>query len=206
MDAQPAPTSVTEYYSRAWTIVREDLVSWVLFYAVFTGVALVTCGLGSILMPNALREVRDALAADRPPAIGALFDMQHLTDDLINYVIWMGAITVGSAAGGIGGSIAAVLLQFQMPLAADDAYAPMDNAKLSFKHVAKHPSDHVIFMLLSGALGMLAVSLCLLPLPFLAPIINVAHWLWYVDSRAELDELAREAGIKPTRQLPGPTL
>lgn len=205
MEASPAPVSVPDYYKRAWEIVRQDLGAWIVFYGVFVGIALVTCGLGSILMPNALREVRDGVAEDRPPQVGRLFDMANITNDFINYAVWMGAITIGSAAGGIGGTIAAVILQFQMPLAADDRYAPLDNAKLSFKHVGQHAADHVIFMLISGALGMFAVFLCLLPLPLVAPVINVAHWLWYQDARDEIDDLARKAGIRATDQLPGPT-
>lgn len=185
-----------DIYKRAWEEVQPHLLGWIVFYTVFTAITFATCGLGGLLMPNVMRELRDTRLEGRGPSIGRLFDMQRAANDLVNYLIWYGAIIVGSAAGGIGGTIAAVALQFQMALAADDRYAPMDNAKLSMKHVGAHLGDHVIFMVISSAMAMFAVMLCLLPLPLVGPIMGMATWLWYEQSREELERMAAEGGIK----------
>lgn len=191
---------VADYFKRGWAEVQEHLVGWIVLYAVFVAVALGTCGLGGILMPNVLREIRAVHEERRPPALGALFRMDRASDDIVNYLVYFGAMTLGGAAGGIGGSVAAVLLQFQMPLAAEDRYAPLDNARISLKHVVEHLGDHVLFMLISTALGMLAVFTCLLALPIVGPVLGYAHWLWYLDCRDELDRIAEQAGVKA---LPG---
>lgn len=188
--------SPVDYYKNAWAEVQPNLVGWIVFYTVFIGISMLTCGLGGLLMPNAVRELRDTRLEGRGPELGRLFDMRRAANDLINYLVWFGAITVGSAIGGIGGSIAAVALQFQMPLAADDRYSPLDNARLSLKHVGSHVGDHIVFMLIATLISTVAVFMCLLPLPIIAPVIGMAQWLWYEDARAELEQFASEGGIK----------
>lgn len=188
-----------DYYKKAWEQVQAHLIAWVVLYTVFLVLSIGTCGLAGLLTPNLMREVRDSLRQGRGPSIGALFDMRHLSEDLVNYLIWFGAISLGGMAGGIGGTVAAVALQFQMPLAADGRYAPMDNAKLSLKHVGVHMGAHIVFFGIAMLISMVAVMLCLLPLPLIAPVMNVAQWLWFEDSRAELDGMASQAGIKLLR-------
>jgi hypothetical protein len=183
-------------YKAAWQEIQPHLFSWVIFYLVFMTVSLGTCGLGGILMPNVMRELRDTRREGRGPSIGRLFEMRHIANDLINYLVWYGAIMVGSAAGGIGGTVAAVALQFQMALAADDRYAPLDNARISMKHVGAHLGDHVVFMVISTAMVMAALMLCMLPLPLIGPIMGMATWLWYEQSQQELQQMATEAGLK----------
>lgn len=188
--------NVLDYFKRGWAEVQENLVGWIVLYTVFVAIALATCGLGGLLMPNVMREIRDVHEQRRPPELGALFRMDRISNDIINYLVYFGAMTLGGAAGGIGGTIAAVALQFQMPLAAEDRYQPLDNAKLSVKHVMEHLGDHVVFMLASTALGMLAALTCLLALPLVGPVIGMAHWLWYLDNREELDRIASQSGIR----------
>ena len=187
---------VIDIYKRAWTEVQKNLVGWVVIYTVFLLVVLGTCGLGAILMPNLTREIRDCLREDRGPSMGALFDTRRISNDLINYLIYFGGMTLGGAVGGIGGTIAAVFLQFQMPLAAQDRYAPLDNARLSAKHVMAHAADHIVFFLMASAMGFIAVFTCLLAMPLIGPLIGVAHWLWFEEARFELDALALELGIR----------
>ena len=192
-----------DYYKKAWVIVRADLLSWALFYTLFIGLSLLTCGLAGLLAPNVSRELRDAHREQRGPEPGALFRMDRLANDLINAVIWLGALSAGGAMGGVGSAVAAVGLQFQMPLAADDRYSPIDNSRLCLKHVGAHLGDHVVFFLIASGLGMVSVFLCLLPLPIIAPVLGMATWLWYEDSREEIDRMAAEGGI---RLLEGPTV
>jgi hypothetical protein len=185
-----------EYYRRGWAEVSKNLVGWVVLYIAFMAVTMLTCGLGGILYPNLVREARAVVRDGSSPQIGRLFDTSRLANDLINYLIYYGGMMAGSAAGGVGGIIAAVLLQFQMPMAAEDRYAPIDNAKLSLQHVTEHPADHLVFILVSYALTLPALMLCMLPLPIIGPVVLVAHWLWYEDVRGELDEYAQSKEIK----------
>lgn len=194
-------TDIIDYYRRGWAEVQKNLVGWAIFYTAFMAVTIFTCGLGGILYPNVVRETRTVYRDGGGPQLSSLFSTEHLTNDLVNYLIYYGGMMAGSAAGGIGGVIAAVILQFQMPMAAEDRYAPLDNAKLSLQHVSDHPADHLIFILVTYALTLPAMMLCMLPLPIVGPVVLMAHWLWYEDVRSELDTIAAGKGI---RLLSGP--
>lgn len=186
-----------DLFRRAWAELRPHLLGWFLFYTAFTLLALGTCGLAGLLLPNSLRELRDARREARGPRISRLFDLSHLQNDLLNYLVFYGAVLVGGAAAGFGSSLAALALQQQMPLAAEDRYAPLDNARLSFKHVLAHPAQHLGYLLISTALVLGSMALCFLPLPLVAPVIGMAHWMLYEEAAGELDEMARQAGIRP---------
>lgn len=188
--------TITDHYSRAWVELQKNPMAWVVFYAVFSGVAVMTCGLGFLLMPNVLREVRDSLAGDRAPELGAMFRTDRLGNDVFNMGILWVAISAGSLIAGIGGTVAAFALQMLSPLAADDRYAPLDNAKISLQHVLAHAGDHFVFFLIAGALVSASSMLCLLPLLVAMPLIGVAHWLWYQQVRGELDDIAAKEGIR----------
>ncbi|MDG1478233.1 MAG: hypothetical protein P8R54_01515 [Myxococcota bacterium] len=194
-------TNIVDYYQRGWVEVQKNLFGWMIFYTAFMAVTIFTCGLGGILYPNIVREVRTSYRDGSGPQLSSLFNTEHLANDLINYLIYYGGILLGGAVGGIGGPIASLILQFQMPLAADDRYAPMDNAKLSLQHVSDHPGDHIVFLLMTYVLTIPTILFCLLPLPIVGPVLLMAHWLWYEDIRSELDTIASDKEIK---QLSGP--
>ncbi len=187
--------NATDYYSKAWGELSKNLVSWVIFYLVFMVVAGFTCGLGIVLMPNVMREVRDCVATGRGPEIGALFKFDRISNDAVNAILFYAAIFVGSWVI-IGSLVAAVLLQLLFPLAADDRYAPMDNAKLSVKHVLAHLGDHIVFFLIGAAIVTISSLLCYVPVLVAAPLVGIAQWLWYQDLRAELDQIASAEGVR----------
>lgn len=190
-----------DYYQRGFNEVSKNFVGWILFYLVFGAVAVFTCGLGGVFSANVLREVRDALSAGRAPDINAIFRTDNINSDIVNYLIFMGAVMLGGMVGGIGGTIAAVILQMQMPLAAENRYQPLDNAKLSFRHVTAHVADHIVFFLVGGVLMAIAAMMCFLPMILVLPVSQAALWLWYQDSRDEIDGFANGEGI---RQIEGP--
>ena len=192
---------IIDYYRRGWTEVEKNLVGWVVFYTAFMAVTIFTCGLGGILYPNVIRAVRTAYQSGSGPQLSSLFSTEHLVNDLINYLIYYGGMMLGSAVGGVGGLIAAILMQFQMPLAAEDRYAPLDNSKISLQHASEHPADHLVFLLMTYVLTIPAILLCLLPLPIVGPVVLMAHWLWFEDVRSELDTIAIDKRI---RLLSGP--
>ena len=146
------------YYQRGWAEVQRNLGGWILFYGVFFVASMLTCGTAGVLAPNALREIRDVHREGRAPELGRLFQMDRLEHDLVNFLIYYAAVFVGSAVGGLGAWVAMALLQFLMPLTADDRHDPIDNAKLSLQHVTQHLSDHIIFSLLGVALALASAA------------------------------------------------
>ena len=188
------------YYKRSWALVSKNLVGWVLMYTVLFVVSLMTCGLGSVLSPNAYREMKRCVDEDAAPELGGLFNLDNIATDAVNALIYVGAVMLGGMVGGVGGTIAGVVLSFMMPLAAENAHDPMTNAKLSLKHVGKHPETHIILVLIGSAISMPAIFLCLLPLPLVMPVIAMAGYLYYRDSRPEIDAIAGQLG-----RVTGPT-
>lgn len=188
--------NVLDYYQKGFNEVSKNLVPWVLFYFVFGIAVTFSCGLAGVFSASALREVRDALAGGRGPEIGNIFRTDQINNDAVNWLIFLGAVMLGSLVGGIGGTIAGVLLQMHMPLAAENRFLPMDNAKLSVRHVSAHAVDHIVFFIASGVLIAVASMLCFVPVLVAVPVAQAAMWLWYMDSREEINGFAQTDGIK----------
>ena len=184
---------MVEIYKDAWGVVKKDYLAWVVLYGLFLLVATVTFGFGGVLMPNVLRESRDAIAEGRGPKAGALFDFSRIANDVFSYGVYYLAITVTSFIGMT--FIAQIGLGWQMLLAAEDRYAPLDNAKLSFKHAMSHLGDHVLFMLLGSALVLPTACLCFLPLPLVMPIFGAAQVIWFNRERENFESMADASGI-----------
>jgi hypothetical protein len=184
---------MVDIYKEAWAVVKKDYVAWLLLYGVFFLVVTFTMGIGGVLFPNVLRESRDAIRESRAPGIGPLFDFTHIANDLFNYGVYYVALALASFVGLT--FIPQIALSWQMMLAAEDRYSPVDNAKLSLKHVTAHLGDHVIFMLIASAIVLPTLCLCLLPLPFVLPIIGAATVVWYEREKDNFDAMAEEAGI-----------
>ena len=182
-------------YRRAWDALKPNLMGWVVFYGVFFFVSLVTGGLGIVLMPNAHRELRDARAEARGPDISRLFRFDRIGNDVVNGVIFIGATWLGGMAAGIGASIAAVLLEMLMPLAAEDRYSPVDNAKLSVHYVLKNLGEAGTVFLIASALAFLGVFTFCLAFPVILPLIGMATQIYYEDKKAEMDEMAKGMGL-----------
>lgn len=203
MPDQPKRPDLMTHYRDAFGAVRRDPVPWVLVSTVWFAVTLLTCGMASLLFPAFTREVGAALAEGRGPRLGPAFDTSNAGQDLVNGAIWLGAMSIGSTVGGVGGVIASAVLQLLPSLAADDRYEPMDNARLAVKHALKHPTEHLVFLVVSWAGGFAAISTFFFLFPIVIPIITIAHWRWYESVRHELDELAVQAGIPRRPALEG---
>lgn len=203
MSEEPKRRDLVTYYKDAFDALRRDPVPWVLVSTVWLAVTLLTCGMASLLFPAFTREVGAALAERRGPRIGPAFDTSNASQDLINGGIWLGALSIGSAIGGVGGVIASAVLQLLPSLAADDRYEPMDNARLAVKHAMKHPTEHLVFLVVSWAGGFVAISTFFFLFPIVIPLISIAHWRWYETVRDEIDEMAQQAGIQRRPALEG---
>ncbi len=186
---------VVALYKRAWAQVSDDLGSWVVLYLVFFLLNLFTGGLAVVLMPNLHRELRDAKAQGRGPEVGKLFDFTHISTDAVAGLVYLAAMYVGSIAAGIGTTVAALALAFIMPLAADNRFEPLDNAKLSAQHAFGNLPAHGVFLVATFALAMLGLLTCGFGFILIGPLIGMATQMFYEDSREELDELARGMGL-----------
>jgi uncharacterized membrane protein len=99
--------------------------------------------------------------------------------------------------------LATAVLQLLPGLAADDRYDPMDNAKLAVKHAMNHPTEHLVFLVVSWAGGFVAISTFFFLFPLVIPAISIAQWRWYAAVRGELDALAEQAGMRRRPALEG---
>lgn len=195
---------VMSLYKRAWSEVNRELGSHVVLSFAFLGVNLVTGGLGALLLPNYLRELRAAEAGQRLPDVSKLFDFSKANSDIVNAGIYLFALFLGGWLAGIGATIAAVLLGVMMPMAAVDRYEPVDNAKLSSQHALSHIGTHATFFMVAAALVFGSLLLCGLPLIVVLPTLSVAQNYFYDELSGEIDALAADLGIQPKPALPDP--
>lgn len=184
---------MVEIYKNAWDIVKKDYLAWLILTGVFMLVTGMTMGLGGVLWPNVMRETRDAVREGRAPTLNTLFNLDRIVNDAINFGVYYVAVMATSMVGLT--FIATMGLFWQTLLAAEDHYAPIDNAKLSLKHVAGNLVDHLGFQAIVFVVVMATACLCFLPLPFLLPIFGVAQWLWYEREIEHFDAMAEQSGI-----------
>lgn len=195
--------TAVDYYQRGFNEVSKNIVGWAAFFFVFMLVVGFSMGLGGVFSANVMREVRRSLDEGRAPDVNAIFRMDNINNDVVNWFIFVGAVMLGGLVGGLGGTVAAVVLQMHMPLAAKNRYQPMDNAKLSWRHVSTHVADHIVFFLVGVALTAVAAMFCFLPLLLVAPVSQAALMLWFKDSEGEIDGFAAGDGLKPIASIEG---
>lgn len=182
-------------YQRALELYKQDFLAWTVLYGAYTAIAICTLGLGIVLGPNVFRATRDAIEEDRPPAFGALFRTDRLVDDAIVVVAFFGASFAASWLIGPLSTAVSILLGLAPPIVADDRYGGVDALKLSFAKVLDDPVASVVHGMAGLVLTLPAVC-CLFPLPFVLPIAGIATWLFYLERRDSIDQLAAGQGIR----------
>ncbi len=181
-----------EHYSAAWNEVKENLGGWAIFSVVF--IVLCSFAIGVLLVPNALRATRDALANNTAPEIGALFNFDNIAEDAIGMVIFLIAMVVGSLVV-VGGMIASVLLIWVAPLLAEKRVAGAESWKASLAHAKGNFVEILIFGLIGGALTFVGLITCGLGLLVTVPVIMVATWKYYESNRAQILQSAQADGV-----------
>lgn len=184
-----------EHFSSGWNVVKENLVGWVIFSVVFMLVVSFTFGLGVVLVPNAMRCVRDAIDSSSAPEIGGLFNFDNITDDAIGMIISMVANMVGSMLAGIGAIITGVLFFWIAPLLADKRVAGAESWKASLAHTKGNFVDILIFTLVASVVNMVGSLACGLGLLVTIPVTLAATWLFYADQRDQILQLAQQDGV-----------
>ena len=193
---------VWSFYKQARDEVSREPVAHAVVAGVFVALNVLSGGLGVLLLPNYLRELRAAEAEQRLPDTARLFDTSRLNSDVTNGLIYLAAVLLGSWACGVGASAAALLLGLQMPLAATDRYEPLDNAKLSARHALDHLQDHVRFFGVAVLLVTASLLLCGLPLLVVLPVLSLAQNHFFDAVQSDLDALAEREGIVARPVLP----
>lgn len=186
---------MVDHFRDGWGIVSKNPVAWVLYFVVLMGVASVTMGLGILLGFNAVRGVRAAIEEDRGPDVSDLFVLENLQRDLPALVIFFGGIAVGSAAAGIGGLIAQILLGWTPLLATEDRFASGELWKISLKAAQEDWQELLVFSLIAGAISFVSMMLCGLPFLLALPVCAVAQWKLYESHRDRLLEIGAQEGI-----------
>jgi len=187
-----------DHFKAAWPIVKANLVGWLIFIFVLGIVNSVTGGLGVILMPNAYRAVRNAIVRQEGPSVGDLFNFDNIMDDLVAVIVWIGGISLGSLLCFVGAPVVALLLFWMPMLAAEGKFAALDAAKASLAHAKGNIGGILMFYIASMVVVFVAMLCCYLPVFLAAPVVFVAHWMYFESQRDAIYAAALEAGV-PTK-------
>lgn len=167
-----------DHYKEAWSLIKPNLVSWVIFGVVLGLVFSVTGGLGVVIYPNAMRATRDALKADRAPELGDLFKFDHLSDDLMAMIVYFAAAAIGGVV--LVGTLITMPLVWWVPmLAADGRFAGVEAAKASFAHVKANFMPVFGFFILTIVVNSLGTMTCFIGTLITVPLTLVASWRHY---------------------------
>ena len=186
-----------EHLKYAWQIVSENLVGWIIFGAVFTLVNSVTSGLGLLLlMPNAIRATRKAIAANAAPELGDLFQFDTIADDAIAMLGQFVANTVGSLLCGIGTLATAPIFLFAPFIVTEGTYDGVGSLKVSLEHGKQNIAGNLIQMLLvGGSLVLFTLVTCFLGGLIAMPLALVAFEHFYQEQRPHVFAAAQAAQI-----------
>ena len=187
-----------DHLKAAWPIVKANLVGWIIFVVVFGIVNSFTGGLGIILMPNAYRAVRNAIVRQEGPSIGDLFNFDNFMDDLVAMLVYFGTIFIGTWLCFIGAPIAMILFFWMPMLAAEGKFAAVDAAKASMAHAKGNIGAIVMFLIGAWIAIFLGTLCCYVGVFVAAPVVFVAHWMFYESQRDAIMAAAQAAGI-PTK-------
>ncbi len=187
--------SPVDVHKQAWTVVSRDIFSWFLFFGVFFFAFLFTCGVGTVLIVNVLREARAAVEEERGPRIGGLFQMDRIGADCVAVLLYIVPFWLGGASGGLLSAAIGIALVLFFPLVVEGRHDPIDCAKLSLRHVMKYPGEHILFFFVSWILGSVG-SMFIITIPIVFAMREVAQWLWYKRFRDELIGMAEADGLR----------
>lgn len=183
-------------FTAAWSVVKENLSAWIIVGLVYTLAISITGGIAALLItPNLFRATRNALAQNRGPEMGELFNFDHIGDDIMAMLLYGVAVGIGSIACGVGALAAAVLFFWVPMLAADGRLGGMEAMKASLAHAKGAIAPIIIFTLIAYALNMVASLVCFLPVLVTAPVTFVAMWQYYQREQDAIYQMAAQQGI-----------
>ncbi len=186
-----------DYFNYGWSVVKKDIVAWVILYFVFALASQVF--IGFLLMPQLIRVVRKSMAEGTAPAIGDYFNFDNISNDAITMIILMVAYMIAAVLCYLPIFAAVPLLFWTQHLAAENQFEPMDNLKASFAHAKENFGSIFGTIFVVGLVCMLITMVtCGLGALVMVPVMWVAWEKFYQDNRADIFAAAQAAGI-PSR-------
>lgn len=188
-----------DHLKYAWEVVSQNLVGWIIFGLVFGVVVSFTGGLGAVLLPNAIRATRKAIAGNAQPEVGELFVFDTIADDAVTMVGQGIANFVGTLLCGIGVLATAPIFLFAPYVVAEGTYDAMGSLKVSLEHGKANIAGNLIQMLIIGVVLNIFISVTLGFGAIIAtPIALVAFEHFYQEQRAHVLAAGQAAQI-PTK-------
>lgn len=188
-----------DHYKESWELIKGDLVPWIVLLFVFSMVNSFTGGLGMFLLPNLFRAVRNALAEQRSPEIGELFEFDAITDDVVTVILQNIANMIGMMVCCVGIFATMVLFFFAPMMAADGDLAPMDIMKGSMAFAKANFGEIFTFILVGALVNFAGALLCGIGTFVTIPVTFVASWRFYemhkeaILAAADAEGLPRKA-------------
>jgi hypothetical protein len=204
-----------DHLKAAFEIFKRHPLEWVLLGLVFGVVS--QFGVGIFLVPNFIRIVRkaagpvqqgtqsgemfnidskDAVAAGQPPQINDLFNMDHISDDIVTSLVLILAIFAGLFACFIGAYVVYILGIWTMHLCADRLYAPVDCLKASFAHAKSNVGEVLLTVMIIGVvLTLVMIFTCGLGVLVTTPLMFIAMERFYAAHRENIIAAADAAGV-----------
>ena len=183
-----------DYFKYAWSVVKEDLVAWIILGLVVAVANQFFIGL--FLMPQLIRVVRKSMADNMAPAIGDYFNFDHISNDAITMVVLIAVYFVSALACYLPIFAAIPLLFWAQHLAAENRYEPIDNLKASFAHAKENFGTIFVTLFVIWLCGMAVVMVtCGLGGLVIMPMMIVAFEKFYQDNRADIFAAAEAAGV-----------
>ena len=147
----PAPEGERmEHLQYASQVVKENLPGWLLFGFVFSMSLSFTGGLLMILLPNAIRATRRAIATNAAPDLGDLFQFDTIVDDVVAVLALAIAYLGGSALCGIGVFFTVPILFFTAHVVSENTYDGVGSIKVAIEHGKSNLPGTLFEMLVIG--------------------------------------------------------
>ena len=189
-----------EHLQYAWAVVKENLLGWVVFGFVFGAATSLTSGLLLILMPNAIRATRKAIAGNAAPDLGDLFQFDTIADDAIAMLGQGVANIVGGVLCCVGAVVTAPIFLFAPHVASENAYDGVGSLKVTFEHGKGNLVGNLIQMLLIGIVLNVFIFVTFgIGMVLATPLALVAFEHFYQEQRPHILAAAQAAQIPVKR-------
>lgn len=195
---------VGESFSGAVEILKRDLGGWLIAYGVWLLAVLVVGSLipvvgGMMLLPMLIRETTRAVAENRAPTVGGIFDFSALGNDAVTTFLYAIAQTIGMMVCCIGWPFAYIWFWYSIELAADGRVGAMDAMKISKLWASSHLGDTIGMAALGWLLNTLGASFGLgIGILFTFPLTVLAWVVYWNAVKSEVYALAASHGFEVT--------
>ncbi len=192
---------VSDSFTKAWDIFRQDMGGWVATTFVWSIAASVAGSFvplvgGMVLLPNMVREASDAVEQRRSPDLGNVFKFDHLGEDFISMLLYCIAQTVGLLACCVGWPVAWIAFWYTAELAADGRVSESDTMKVSWMWAKDHIGETLGMAMVGLILNTIGATVGLgVGVIFTLPITVIAWVVYWHAVRDDVYALAEQNGF-----------